>query len=96
MVAIRVWIKGLSWKHRLFILAILVFWGWFWLALPSRLFTTPTSYVLTDNEGGLLSASIAGDGQWRFPYDDQVPEKFIQCITAFEDKHFFIIRVLIH
>ena len=89
MVAIRVWIKGLSWKHRLFILAILVFWGWFWLALPSRLFTAPTSYVLTDNEGGLLSASIAGDGQWRFPYDDQVPEKFIQCITAFEDKRFF-------
>jgi penicillin-binding protein 1C len=62
---------------------------WFWLALPSKLFNAPTSFVITDKDGNLLNASIASDGQWRFPYNDQVPEKFIQCITSFEDKRFF-------
>lgn len=36
-----------------------------------------------------MNASIAADGQWRFPYDEKVPEKFVQCITTFEDKRFF-------
>ena len=29
------------------------------------------------------------DGQWRFPYDENVPDKFIKCITTFEDKRFY-------
>ncbi|MBC7589262.1 MAG: transglycosylase domain-containing protein, partial [Chitinophagaceae bacterium] len=62
---------------------------WFWLALPSKLFNAPTSFVITDKDGNLLNASIASDGQWRFPYNDKVPEKFIQCITTFEDKRFY-------
>lgn len=37
----------------------------------------------------LLGATIASDGQWRFPYDEDVPEKFIKCITTFEDKRFY-------
>jgi membrane carboxypeptidase/penicillin-binding protein PbpC len=32
--------------------------------------------------------SIATDGQWRFPYNDSVPDKFKKCIIAFEDKRF--------
>jgi penicillin-binding protein 1C len=44
--------------------------------------------VLNDNKGALLGASIAADGQWRFPYDAQVTDKFKQCIIAFEDKRF--------
>lgn len=62
---------------------------WFWLSLPSKLFNAPTSFVITDKDGNLLNASIASDGQWRFPYNDKVPEKFIQCITTFEDKRFY-------
>ncbi|MGH2566121.1 MAG: transglycosylase domain-containing protein, partial [Ginsengibacter sp.] len=31
----------------------------------------------------------AADGQWRFPYDEKVPDKFIKCITTFEDKRFY-------
>ena len=62
----------------------------FWVSLPSKLFNVPTSYVIEDKDGNLLSASIASDGQWRFPYDENVPPKFIACITAFEDKRFFI------
>ncbi|WEK21504.1 MAG: penicillin-binding protein 1C [Candidatus Pedobacter colombiensis] len=62
---------------------------WFWFALPSRLFINPTSYVVEASNGELLSASIAKDGQWRFPVADTVPPKFAQCIVAFEDKRFY-------
>lgn len=62
---------------------------WFLLALPSRLFRSPTSYVVEASNGDLLSAAIAGDGQWRFPVADTIPEKFVQCIIAFEDKRFY-------
>ena len=61
----------------------------FWFCLPSRLFTKPTSFVLTDKDGHLLNASIAADGQWRFPYNKEVPDKFKACILAFEDKRFY-------
>src|SRR5206468_957212 len=47
------------------------------------------SFVIEDTDGNLLTASIAADGQWRFPYDENVPEKFIKCITTFEDKRFY-------
>ncbi|MEJ7559429.1 MAG: penicillin-binding protein 1C [Pedobacter sp.] len=57
--------------------------------LPSPLFLAPTSFVIESAEGSLLSASIARDGQWRFPVSDTVPQKFIKCITAYEDKRFY-------
>ena len=62
---------------------------WFCLSLPHKLFNTPTSYVIEDKDGNLLNATIATDGQWRFPYNKNVPQKFIDCITTFEDKRFF-------
>ena len=61
----------------------------FLFSLPKQLFKSPTSYVLEASNGELLSASIASDGQWRFPIADTVPDKFVKCITAFEDKRFF-------
>ncbi|WP_448699255.1 penicillin-binding protein 1C [Mucilaginibacter sp. AW1-3] len=60
----------------------------FWFCLPGRLFRSPTSFVIDDNRGQLLGASIASDGQWRFPYNPKVPAKFKACIIAFEDKRF--------
>ena len=60
----------------------------FWFCLPNPLFNSPTSYVIDDAEDQLLGASIASDGQWRFPPNAEVPEKFKQCIIAFEDKRF--------
>ena len=60
----------------------------FWFCLPKRLFNSPTSFIIDDDRGQLLGAAIAADGQWRFPYDTAVPEKFKQCIIAFEDKRF--------
>lgn len=62
---------------------------WFWLSLPSTLFNNSTCFVITDKDGNLLNATIAADGQWRFPFNKDVPEKFEKCITAFEDKRFF-------
>lgn len=58
-------------------------------ALPSQLFTNPTCSVIEDNDGNLIGARIAEDGQWRFPHDDVVPEKFKHCIIQFEDKNFY-------
>lgn len=62
----------------------------FLFSLPKQLFKSPTSYVLEAKNGELLSASIASDGQWRFPVNDSVPDKFVKCITAFEDQRFFL------
>lgn len=62
---------------------------WFYFSLPKKLFNAPTSYVIEDKDGNLLNATIAADGQWRFPYKKAVPQKFIDCITTFEDKRFF-------
>jgi penicillin-binding protein 1C len=61
----------------------------FWLCLPRQLFNAPTSFVIDDAKGNLLGATIATDGQWRFPYDENVPDKFVKCITTFEDKRFY-------
>jgi penicillin-binding protein 1C len=78
-------------KQKLLLFAVIFFglFTWFWFCIPSRLFSVPTSFVIEDKDGNLLNASIASDGQWRFPYDENVPDKFIKCITAFEDKRFY-------
>lgn len=70
-------------------LLFLVLLTCFWLALPKQLFNAPTSYIIEDKDGNLLNATIAADGQWRFPPNKNVPQKFIDCITSFEDKRFF-------
>ncbi|MFD0941382.1 penicillin-binding protein 1C [Pedobacter boryungensis] len=62
----------------------------FLFSLPKHLFKSPTSYVIEANNGQLLSAAIASDGQWRFPISDTIPYKFVECITAFEDQRFFL------
>lgn len=61
----------------------------FWFCLPQPLFHAPTSFVIEDNKGELLGATIASDGQWRFPLNDSIPEKFKACIITFEDKRFY-------
>lgn len=68
---------------------ILVFLIVFYFSLPDPLFEDPYSTVLEDRNGNLLSASIADDGQWRFPLQQDVPEKFKVAIVHFEDKRFY-------
>ncbi|MCD6018018.1 MAG: penicillin-binding protein [Bacteroidetes bacterium] len=59
------------------------------MCLPSPLFKDSYSVILNDNEGNLLSAKIAEDGQWRFPESSRLNSKFIYSILAFEDEYFF-------
>jgi penicillin-binding protein 1C len=60
-----------------------------WIYLPLHPFRDPYSTVLLDHNGALLSASIAADGQWRFPPTDSVPAKFAAAIVAYEDRRFY-------
>lgn len=61
----------------------------YYFCLPRTLFDQPYSTVIESEEGELLGAKIARDGQWRFPAQDSVPEKFKKCIVYFEDEHFY-------
>jgi penicillin-binding protein 1C len=61
----------------------------YYFSLPDKLFEDPYSTVLEACEGELLTATIASDGQWRFPESDSVPSKFAAALTTFEDKRFF-------
>ncbi len=61
----------------------------FIVCLPQPLSRTPVSVVLLDKENNLLGASIAEDGQWRFPAQRNISGKFIQSIICFEDKRFY-------
>ncbi len=61
----------------------------YYFSLPFTLFNDPYSTIVESNDGKLIGAKIAKDGQWRFPEHDTVPEKFEKCIVAFEDQHFY-------
>ncbi len=62
----------------------------FWVSLPRPLFHSPYSTVLLDRDGRLLGATIASDGQWRFPADAAVPGKLARAFIAYEDKRFAV------
>jgi penicillin-binding protein 1C len=59
------------------------------LLSPYPRFRAPLSTIIEGNDGTLLGARIADDGQWRFPDFDHVPEKFEKALLAFEDKYFY-------
>lgn len=61
----------------------------YYFSLPEKIFLNPYSTVLNDRNGNLLNASIAPDGQWRFPQVHQVPDKFSQALILAEDKRFY-------
>ena len=59
------------------------------LLSPLPRFRSPLSTVVEANDGSLLGARIADDGQWRFPGTGQIPEKFEKSLLTFEDNWFF-------
>jgi len=83
--------KKIHYKQKRFWLLIssLVFFVWFAFCLPKPLFNESYATVLVDRDGGLLSATISGDEQWRFPESDSVPYAFQESIRCFEDEYFF-------
>lgn len=62
---------------------------WFWFCLPEPLFNDRYSTVVNADNGQLLAAKIADDGQWRFPECDSIPSKFEKAIIYFEDEYFY-------
>lgn len=78
-----------KYKKKIALVLFLIFLIWYIFCLPSSLFKQSTCTVLEDKKGNLLGARIAKDGQWRFPYNKKVPEKFKQAITHFEDSRFY-------
>ena len=79
------------WRNALLCVLGVLLLGWIvlWVVVPRELFPQPCSSLLYDRNGELLGGRIAADGQWRFPMGDSVPEKFVQCLVAYEDKRFF-------
>ena len=60
------------------------------LLSPLPKFEAPLSTVVEANDGSLLGARIADDGQWRFPGFDEVPDKFEKALLTFEDRYFYL------
>jgi penicillin-binding protein 1C len=61
----------------------------YYFSLPKVLFNESYSTVIESADGDFLGAKIARDGQWRFPENDSIPDKFKKCIVYFEDEHFY-------
>ncbi|MDW7761407.1 MAG: penicillin-binding protein 1C [Acidobacteriota bacterium] len=59
------------------------------LTAPGALFDDPLSPVLFSQEGRLLGARTAVDGQWRFPQGEDVPARFFRVLLQYEDRRFF-------
>ncbi|TXD50143.1 penicillin-binding protein 1C [Polaribacter sp. IC073] len=84
-------LKGINYikrhkKKTIVVVVLLIFYAF---CLPTKMFTKPTSTVITSKNNELLGALIAKDGQWRFPHNDSVPQKFKTCLIQFEDEHFY-------
>ena len=75
--------------HRIKSAIIVVLFIAYYFCLPNQLFKAPTATVITSSNNNLLGAQIAKDGQWRFPHNDSIPDKFKACIIQFEDEYFY-------
>lgn len=68
------------------LLATLLSWS---LAFPVSMPQDPPSLTLETEEGTLLGARIAADGQWRFPQQEgRIPPKVAASVIQFEDAWF--------
>uniref|UniRef100_UPI00404A5BE7 penicillin-binding protein 1C n=1 Tax=Flavobacterium sp. TaxID=239 RepID=UPI00404A5BE7 len=87
---VRLLKKGLAYilKHRIKSSLALILLVWYYFSLPKKLFQSPYATVVESANGELLGAIIAEDSQWRFPASDSLPDKFVTCITTFEDQYF--------
>jgi len=75
-------------KYKWYLSAIVILLCLYFYCLPENLFQDPYATVLEDRNGELLSATIAEDGQWRFPEAGEIPEKFSEALITYEDKRF--------
>jgi len=77
-------------KKKYFIIILVIIIGMMMrLAAEWVVFDAPYSTVVFDRNGQLLGARIAGDGQWRFPETQTIPNKYHDCLLLFEDRYFY-------
>ncbi|WP_115808245.1 penicillin-binding protein 1C [Winogradskyella pacifica] len=76
-------------KNKITFVVLFVLLIVYYFCLPKKLFKDPTATIITSQSNELLGALIADDGQWRFPANNTVPEKFKTCILQFEDEYFY-------
>lgn len=76
-------------RHKFISAMMIVIIVAYYFCLPRPLFSDSTATVITSADNELLGAMIADDGQWRFPQNDAIPEKFKSCILQFEDEYFY-------
>lgn len=81
--------KAIAIRYRYYFLVLFLLGIAYYFCLPNIIFENSYSTVLEDREGKLLGATIAPDGQWRFPEGNSIPEKFKTAIILFEDKRFY-------
>ncbi len=74
--------KGLLLAVALFLTSLFV-WN------SRELFNDPLSTAVLDEEGELIGARIAQDGQWRFGTGTIIPRKFCEALLAYEDQRFY-------
>ena len=83
-------IKRFFYRFRYWFLGLfLLFTVWYIQALPEQLFNDPVCTVVKDRKGNILAARISDDGQWRFPHNNYVPDKFKKAVIQFEDRNFY-------
>ena len=61
----------------------------FWFCLPNPLFQTTYSTTIYDREEQLLGARVSKSGEWRFPPQKELPERYVTCLVAYEDRYFY-------
>lgn len=59
------------------------------VVVPPKIKAYTYSNVVYDRNNKLLQASIAKDGQWRFPELDSIPSNFETALIQFEDKRYY-------
>ena len=89
---IKQWLRKKFWstnKKKVKTTVFFLLLVWYYFCLPNVLFEDPTATVITSKNNELLGATIADDGQWRFPETDSIPDKFKTCLLYFEDEYFY-------
>jgi penicillin-binding protein 1C len=76
-------------RRRIIVAAFLLVLSGYSLLIRGPLFTDPVSTVVLDNQGELLGARAAADGQWRFPGSPDIPDKIERATIAYEDRYFY-------
>lgn len=59
------------------------------LPFPDNLLTPPLAKAAFSRDGDLLDVRIADDEQWRFSAPEVLPQKYIESVIQFEDRHFY-------